>query len=181
MFIAQKLRRQSTSAYLIYMYQVEDLVRAYRLDAERIAAEYLPRFDYDVDQLGKAAEWYAALCRMMQEEGKQEGGHLQVVQNTLSLLEERHRELLADTENHHYNAVYYKALPYIVELRSQGNNSEKSEMENCIDALYGATLLGMQGKELSAGTKAALGPISRLVLLAEAPEDSSAATSAEKH
>lgn len=171
MFIAQKLRKQSTSAYLIYMYQVEDLVRAYALDAERIAAEYLPRFDYDADQLRQATEWYAALCRMMREEGKQQGGHLQVVQNTLDLLEDRHRELLAGSDKHLYNAAYYKALPFIVELRSQGNNRDKSEMENCIDALYGATLLGMQGKELSAGTKAALGPITQLVQLAEAKDN----------
>ena len=54
MFIAQKLRSQSVSAYLIYMYQTEDLVRAYGLDAERIAAEYLPRFGYDDTQLQQA-------------------------------------------------------------------------------------------------------------------------------
>ena len=69
MFIAQKLRSQSVSAYLIYMYQVEDLVRAYGLDAERIAAEYLPRFGYDEKQMKEAREWYESLARMMREEG----------------------------------------------------------------------------------------------------------------
>lgn len=169
MYIAQKLRKQSTSAYLIYMYQVEDLVRAFGLDAERIQAEYLPRFGYDEAQLREVGEWYASLCRMMVEEDRQQGGHLRVVQNTIDLLEERHQELLADTDERLYNAAYYKALPFIVELRAQGHNRDKSEMENCIDALYGATLLGMQGKELSAGTKAALGPITQLVQLTEAP------------
>ena len=56
MFVAQKLRSQSVSAYLIYMYQVEDLIRAYGLDAERIAAEYLPRFGYDEEQLKQALQ-----------------------------------------------------------------------------------------------------------------------------
>ena len=167
MFLAQKLRNQSISAYLIYMYQVEDLVRAYGLDADRIAAEYLPRFGYDEKQLHQASEWYESLAQMMREEGKGETGHVRVVQNTLDLLEDHHQELLADNDEHEYRAAYYKALPQIVALRAQGNNKDKHEMENCIDALYGATLLRMQGKELSAGTQAALRPISDLLRLGE--------------
>lgn len=167
MFIAQKLRSQSVSAYLIYMYQVEDLIRAYGLDPDRIAAEYLPRFGYDEEQMKQAKEWYESLARMMKEEGKVETGHVQVVQNTLELLEDHHKELLADTDEQDYRAAYYKALPHIVALRTQGNNKDKKEMENCIDALYGATLLKMQGKELSAGTQAALKPISELLRLGE--------------
>ena len=167
MFIAQKLRSQSVSAYLIYMYQVEDLIRAYGLDAERIATEYLPRFGYDEAQMKEAKEWYESLARMMKEEGKEVSGHVQVVQNTLELLEDHHQELLADSDEQEYRAAYYKALPHIVALRAQGNNKEKHEMENCIDALYGATLLRMQGKELSAGTLNALKPISDLLRLGE--------------
>ena len=172
MFIAQKLRNQSISAYLIYMYQVEDLVRAYGLDANRITAEYLPHFGYDEKQLQQASEWYESLARMMHEEGKEESGHVRVVQNTLDLLEDRHRELLADNDEHEYRAAYYKALPHIVALRTQGNNKDKQEMENCIDALYGATLLRMQGKELSAGTQAALKPISELLRMSEEKNNS---------
>lgn len=149
------------------MYQVEDLVRAYGLDADRIAAEYLPRFGYDEEQMKQAREWYESLARMMKEEGKEETGHLRVVQNTLDLLEDHHQELLADNDEQDYRGAYYKALPHIVALRAQGNNKEKHEMENCIDALYGATLLRMQGKELSEGTKAALKPISELLRLGE--------------
>lgn len=167
MFIAKKLRSQSVSAYLIYMYQVEDLVRAYGLDAERIAREYLPRFNYNEEQLKEAKEWYESLARMMKEEGKEETGHLRVVQNTLDLLEDHHKELLADSDEQEYKSAYYKALPHIVALRTQGNNKDKHEMENCIDALYGATLLRMQGKELSLGTQTALKPISELLRLGE--------------
>ena len=167
MYVAQKLRSQSVSAYLIYMYQVEDLVRAYGLDAGRIVADYLPRFGYDAEQTRQAREWYEALVRMMREEGKEASGHLRVVQNTLDLLEDRHQELLADHDERDYRAAYYKTLPHIIFLRSQGNNKAKHEMENCIDALYGATLLRMQGKEIAPGTEAALKAISDLLRLGE--------------
>ena len=163
MIVAQKLRKQNISAYIIYMFQVEDVIRAYGLDVDRICNEYLPRFQYTKEQIADQRDWYAGLIRMMQEEGVQENGHVQVVKNTLLLMVDRHQELLADPKQPFYSAAYYKALPYIVELRSKGMNKEKNEIENCVDALYGATVLKMQGRELTDETKQALQPISHLL------------------
>jgi hypothetical protein len=145
------------------MFQVEDIIRAYGLDIERICKEYLPRFQYTEEQIADQREWYTGLIRMMQEEGVQESGHVQVVKNTLLLMAERHQELLADPKQPFYSAAYYKALPYIVELRSKGMGKEKNEIENCVDALYGATVLKMQGRELTDQTKQALQPITHLL------------------
>ncbi len=163
MIVAQKLRKQNITAYIIYMFQVEDIIRAYGLDVDRICNEYLPRFQYTKEQIADQRDWYAGLIRMMQEEGVQECGHVQVVKNTLMLMFDRHRELLADPKQPFYSAAYYKALPFIVELRSKGMNKEKNEIENCVDALYGATVLKMQGRELTDETKQALQPISHLL------------------
>ena len=163
MIVAQKLREQNISAYIIYMFQVEDIIRAYGLDLDRICNEYLTKFQYTKEQIDDQRDWYAGLIRMMQEEGVQENGHVQVVKNTLLLMYDRHQELLADPKQPFYSAAYYKALPYIVELRSKGMNKEKNEIENCVDALYGATLLKMQGRELTDETKQALQPISHLL------------------
>ena len=163
MIVAQKLRKQNITAYIIYMFQVEDIIRAYGLDIERICKEYLPRFQYTEEQIADQREWYTGLIRMMQEEGVRESGHVQVVKNTLLLMYERHQELLADSKQPFYSAAYSKALPYIVELRSKGMGKEKNEIENCVDALYGATVLKMQGRELSDQTKQALQPMTHLL------------------
>lgn len=163
MIVARKLRKQNITAYIIYMFQVEDIIRAYGLDVDRICKEYLPKFQYTEEQIAEQRDWYAGLIRMMQEEGVKENGHVQVVKNTLLLMADRHRELLADPKQPFYSAAYYKALPYIVELRSKGRNKEKGEIENCVDALYGATVLKMQGRELSDETKLALQPITHLL------------------
>ena len=163
MIVAQKLRKQNISAYIIYMFQVEDVIRAYGLDVDRICNEDLPKFQYTEEQIADQRDWYAGLIRMMQEEGVKENGHVQVVKNTLLLMADRHQELLADPKQPFYSAAYYKALPYIVELRSRGLGKEKNEIENCVDALYGATVLKMQGRELSDETKQALQPITHLL------------------
>lgn len=163
MYIAKKLRAQNICGYVIYMFQLEDTLRAYNLDIERICNEYLPRFGYDATQFAEVRDWYEGLVRMMHEEHALTHGHVQVVRNTIILLADRHQELLADTKQPFYSAIYYKALPYIVELRSHGSNRDKNEIENCLDAIYGTTLLKMQGRELAEETKKALTPITQLM------------------
>ena len=51
MYIARKLRQRNIVAYVLYMMQVEDTLRAYDLDIERLQREYLSRFDYDDEQV----------------------------------------------------------------------------------------------------------------------------------
>lgn len=168
MHIAKKLRKQNPVAYVLYMYQVEDIIRSYDCDIEQIAQEYLPRFDYDDEEQEQAMEWYDGLVRMMKEEGCTERGHVQVVKNTIFLLTDRHRELLADPQESLYNAAYYKALPFIVELRSKGNGKMKPELETALDAIYGVTLLKMQDKPIGAETSTAISAISNMLnMLAE--------------
>lgn len=168
MQIASKLRHSNLVAYVMYMFQVEDVLRALSLDMDRVRSEYLTRFQYPAESLPEVEEWYEGLIRMMCEEDKKEKGHVQVVMNTILLLEERHQELLKDPKQPFYSAAYYKALPYIVELRSKSEGSVKPELETCLDAMYGITLLRMQGREVSAETQAAIASISNLLnMLAE--------------
>ena len=163
MLIAKKLRKQNLVAYVLYMYQVEDIIRSYNCDIQKIAEEYLPRFDYDDEELEQVLQWYDGLVRMMHEEGCLERGHVQVVRNTIFLLADRHRELLADPHEAIYNVAYHKALPYIVELRSKGNGKMKSELETALDALYGITLLRMQEKPIGQETATAISAISNIL------------------
>ena len=165
MLIAKKLRKQNLVAYVLYMYQVEDIIRSYDCDIQKIAEEYLPRFDYDDEELEQALQWYDGLARMMHEEGCRERGHVQVVRNTIFLLTDRHRELLADPQESIYNVAYHKALPFIVELRGKGNGKMKPELDTSLDALYGITLLRMQDKPIGAETSAAISAISNLMNL----------------
>ena len=50
-------------------------------------------------------------------------------------------------------------LPFIVELRNRGSK-DFSEVETCLNAVYGVTLLRLQNKEISASTSNAVKEIS---------------------
>lgn len=166
MFISKELKKQNITAYLLYMWQIEDLIRAYGCDAERLKNEYVPQFaQYSEAQRMELAQWYADLVEMMRSEGVLDKGHLQINRNIILLLTDLHNELLQSTKQPFYSAAYYKALPFIVELRSKGNHQDCPELENCIEALYGVLLLRMQQKPISAETEKAVTEISKLMTM----------------
>jgi hypothetical protein len=83
-------------------------------------------------------------------------------------LTELHNVLLASPKFPFYNAAYYNALPFIVELRAKAGNHAAPEIETCFNALYGELLLKMQHKPVSEGTQEAMQAIKRFIaMLAE--------------
>ena len=164
MYIAEQLKKKSVAEYLLYMWQVEDMLRAYGLDVEKIATDYIPQFGLDAEKSEALKGWYESLVEMIREEGVTEKGHLQVNKNIIILLNDLHAQLLKSSKHPFYSAAYYKALPFIVELRAKSAESqEKREIENCFDALYGTMLLRAQKKEISAETATAIDNIAKFV------------------
>ena len=164
MYIAEQLKKRNISEYLLYMWQVEDTLRAYGLDSERMANEYIPFFQLDEEKSELLKGWYESLIQMMREEKAEEKGHLQINKNILILLTDLHVQLLKSGKHPFYSAAYYKVLPFIVELRAKSAESqEKNEVENCFDALYGTMLLKMQKKEISAETATAIDNIAKFI------------------
>lgn len=163
---AGTLKEQNIAEYLIYMWQVEDLIRANGCDEATIGRNIVAR--YPEAERAALTEWYANLCEMMRAEGVKERGHLQINRNVLQNLTELHAFLLSSTRYPFYNAAYFKALPFIVELRQKNGHSEEPELETCFEALYGVLLLRLQKKEITPGTAKAIEAISRfLALLAD--------------
>ncbi len=163
MFIANELRKKNIAEYLLYMWQVEDTIRAFNCSLPRIRREYVERFDYDEEQKEELIDWYGNLIRMMNEEGCREQGHLQINRTTLQLLSELHLQLLSSPKFPFYNSAYYKVLPFIVELRSKGSSKEVSEIETCLNLLYGVMMLRLQKKDISPDTQHAVKEISTFI------------------
>ena len=163
MFIAQELRKNNIAEYLLYMWQVEDTIRAFDCSLSRIRREYIDRFDYTEEQKDDEADWFGNLIKMMNEEGCRAQGHLQINKVTLQLLSEQHAQLLASPKFPFYNTAYYKVLPFIVELRNHGANKEEGEIETCLNLLYGVMMLRLQKKEVSTSTSHAVKEVSTFI------------------
>ena len=163
MFIANELRKKSIAEYLLYMWQVEDTIRAFGCQLGRIRREYIAHFDYSDEQKDEETDWFGNLIRMMNEEGKRESGHLQINMVTLQLMEELHQQLLSSSKYPFYTSEYYKVLPFIVELRNKGANKDEHEIETCLNSLYGVMMLRLKKATISPDTEHAVKEISTLI------------------
>ena len=147
MYISKQLREQSISEYLLYMWQVEDLIRANGCDIDKIEHSVVTAYNLPEAQHAELTEWYANLVEMMRLERVEQSGHYR---------------LMHSQKFPFYQAAYYKALPFIVELRAKGGQ-DKSELENCFDALYGVWMLRLQRKEVSEETTKAVADIVKFI------------------
>ena len=165
MIIAQQKRKENIAEYLLYLWQVEDLLRACHLDIDTVDKAVIARYDVDDKTRHEIREWYESLIQMMEMENVRERGHIRVCHNVLIRLNDLHLQLLADQGRFpDYYADYYRTLPHIVQLRATLPEQERpSELETCFNALYGVMLLHMQGKEISQDTAAAIAQISHFI------------------
>ena len=168
MIIAKQKRKENIAEYLLYMWQVEDLIRANHFDIDSIRRTVISQYDQPDEVKEEIAAWYEELIEMMRSEGVMEKGHIQLNKNVIITLTDLHLRLLKSTKEMIYGAAYYKTLPYIVQLRAKSGGEELPELETCFNAIYGFLLLRMQGKAVSPETQEAIKQISSfLALLAE--------------
>ena len=165
MYIASKKRKENIAEYILYMWQVEDIIRANNCDIDLIKDRIIDRPGLDEAQRQEMTQWYESLIDMMRREGVTRSGHLQINHNVLNQLVQLHQKLLADPAFPEYTAEFYKTLPYVVELRSKAGDSKVGEIETCFTALYGVLMMRLQKKEVGPETQAAISQISRFIAL----------------
>lgn len=165
MIVASQKRKENIAEYLLYMWQIEDIIRFHKLDLDSIRANIIDKFPADRETLDRMAEWYESLIDMMRREEVTEHGHLQMNKNVIGELADLNRRILADPRFDRYRAEYYRTLPFIVELRAKSAGAPAGEIETCFNALYGILMLRLSGKPISDETAKAITQISRFVAL----------------
>lgn len=139
-----KSKKENIAEYILHLWQMEDLVRAFRDD------EALEQNTYLSD-----------LKAMMRSEGVMEQGHVQLATNAMNELEELHREYY-DTEAS-YRASWLRLMPSINLLKAKTDRPTQSDMEMCLTFLYEIMLLRLQKRPISAETTAVQEQVSRLL------------------
>lgn len=166
MFTASEKKRENIAEYMLYMWQIEDLIRAYKLDMERIQSEIIDKYtNLTESQRKELHDWYESLIDMMRREGVEQSGHLQLNKNVILSLTDLHNRLMGDNKYADYHTEYYKTLPYIVELRAKQGDEKSGEIETCLSALYGLMMLRLQGREVTSETMNAIKQITQYLAL----------------
>lgn len=150
MLIAQKLRKTNIAEYILYMWQVEDLLRACAFDPEKIESQLVNRFKADEKTSMELTAWYKNLAVMMEKEHIQDKGHLQVLINLINDLNEFHLKLLEVQNDQEYIRLYRLNELAISDFMQK--SEAKNEIEACLNALYGILVLKLKNAEISQST-----------------------------
>lgn len=159
MLVAQKKRKENIAEYILYLYQIEDLIRAFNLDMDLIKSNIINRYQVDLNTAEEISAWYENLIIMMKKEGRQEKGHLQFLHNLVTDFYDFHLRLLANEVDPSYIAAHQSVKGLLLELRQKNVNAE-NDVQTALDGIYGYLLLKIQQKEVSPDTVQAMKQLS---------------------
>ncbi|MCX7987562.1 MAG: DUF4924 family protein [Bacteroidales bacterium] len=165
MIIAQEKRRNNIAEYVIYMWQIEDMIRACRLDMDLIRKNIIEKYEVSPEVRKEIEGWYESLVHMMHESGVTEQGHLPITLNAVKQMEELHQLLLRSPEEQQYKTYYYAARPHIITFQMKSQTPYSNEIQVCLEALYLLLLMRLSKQEVSLATQEAMQTFSRLLAL----------------
>ncbi len=167
MIIAQQKRKESIVEYLLYMWQVEDLIRANKLDMTLIEQTIISKYTTQNEEQHKAiTEWWENLTEMMRIEKKEENGHLQITKALMDDVYNFHLYLLTQNSEIAYQNAFQNAWPDLNVLQSKIKDGDKMHhVELSLNAIYDYFLLKLQGKTILADTTNALMRISHFMAM----------------
>jgi len=163
MIIAQEKRKSNISEYILYMWQIEDLIRALDFDMDKIQKTIVSQFKTDKNTRSKISDWYINLVKMMEKEFIKKKGHFQFLVNLTNELNRFNIALLQSNKDSKYNNLYQTAKPAIDDFRVKSRMKDASDIYTALQSLYSIMILHLMKKEISKDTIEAAGQISHLL------------------
>ena len=163
MIISQKLKESNIAEYILYMWQVEDSIRALNFDIEQIDRIIIHNYDHSNDVKNSIKQWYEQLIRMMVREDIRKKGHLKLTSDYLEKLSSLHQSLLQNSGDEKYKNLIGIALPFINEFQEKSGVKGQGVVGTCMNGLYALLLLRLQKKKINQDTKEAMDSFRNLI------------------
>jgi hypothetical protein len=155
MFTAKQKRKENIAEYILYLFQVEDLIRACDLNMEIIDKQLIPQYNTDEKTSAEISDWYRNLVKMIEKEGKKQKGHLQFLVNLINEINDFHLKLMETRKVPEYIQTYITVAGLVTELKIK-SNVLNNNVFICLEAVYGYLLLKIQKKEITTETQEAM-------------------------
>ena len=145
MDIAQSRRRDNIAEYILYLWQLEDLLRALQFSPEAIWATLVAKREAQPEQQQAIFLWYMELCNLLREESKEEQGHLNHTLHLIADMHNLHLQLMHHPIGEHYRKTFAQLAPQLPQLRAMVKKEDISDTELAFRALYAAMLYRIKG------------------------------------
>jgi flagellin-specific chaperone FliS len=165
MDIARQKRDENIAEYVLYIWQLEDLLRAMRFDRKVIFDTLVaPREATDEWRLA-ALDWYMEIADLLTREGKAESGHLDHTLHLIGEMNDLHLTLIEQPSGRAYRELFARLAPSLPGLRATLGRADVSDIELAFRALYAAMLYKMKGThaEISAEVLELVSPVVALL------------------
>lgn len=163
MLIAKEKRKTNIAEYILYMWQVEDLIRAHQFNIDLIEKNLISQYSQPARIKNEVRDWYVNLMLMMYREGIHEKGHLSMLTSLIAEITDLHIRLLSDEKETDYREVFRKAAGYLEEFRKKSAKPAAGDIETGLNALYGLLLLRLKKQPVSRETEVAMASFSKLL------------------
>ena len=155
MTISEAIKEKNIAEYILFMWQVEDMVRAFNLDIDKVKSSIIKDFNGEEADLIILIKWYQDLIKNLRLQGKSEKGHLNEINDIINELNYLHATLINLMQDPNYTDLYKAALPYINDFRGKSDSPNESDIHLCLNALYGKLILRLKGSVISEETEKA--------------------------
>ncbi len=154
MFTAQKTRKENIAEYILYLWQLEDLLRALQFSPEAIYSQLVQPSGLTEAQKQETFLWYMDIVNLLREEGKEQQGHLEHTMHLIADLDNLHKQLLVLPVGAEYRRLYSHVAPELPKMKAKLKHPDISDVELFFRALYSVVLLRIQsaGKKHSKGS-----------------------------
>jgi hypothetical protein len=162
MNLAEQKLRQNVAEYILFMWQMEDLVRAVYFDPESLD-DFIRSYTPSPDAFEDEKKWFRDLVRKMRSERVEQRGHIGEVHELMFELNYLHNTLLNIIRDKTYSDLFKQAQPHIRDYLSRTDGKSLNEVEACLTALYGLLLLRLKKEKISPETETAMSTFSNLM------------------
>ena len=154
MFTAQKTRKENIAEYILYLWQLEDLLRALQFSPEAIYSQLVQPSGLTEAQKQETFLWYMDIVNLLREEGKEQQGHLEHTMHLIADLDNLHKQLLVLPVGAEYRRLYSHVAPELPKMKAKLKHPDISDVELFFRALYSVVLIRIQsaGKKHSKGS-----------------------------
>ena len=163
MFIARENRKRNIAEYLIYMFQVEDSIRACDFEMDKIEKHIISQYKQTENIKEEIRNWYSNLMVMMYEEDILKSGHMKILQSIVDELDDLHKNLLYQKKDEKYIELYAHASPNLAAFRATIKEKDKTDIDVSFHALYSLLLIRLKQQKVSEETRLAMQTFSNML------------------
>jgi len=163
MLIAKEKEKTNIAEYILYMWQIEDIIRFNNFDLTQITDTIIDKFNTAPEVQYEMKFWYQSLIEQMMKEGVSDKGHLAITIKHVEELNNLHNSLLTTIQDLEYQQVYMATKDNINNFIIKSGGEARNEIHACLTALYGFLLLKLKRAEINDTTRDAMNTFSKLL------------------